>query len=259
MIDHKTNHRQPDSERVAWTGRQEPDLLLQVLAGMEDEVWFADLQGRFTLFNPAARRNFGLALEPPVKIETAASAVEAFHPDGTPRPPGQSPMLRFLRGEAIDSAEEILRLPAIGELRYRQFRLSWVRDRASKPIGVVAVVRDITPLKPFATEGLDLLRRTKGLVDLVQQVVVISRSTDQDASPSPEAMQLTARQCEILGLLAEGLTAPEIARRLFISVETVRTHHRNLLRKLGLHNKAELIRYAVEHKMIKGRRRGDSP
>jgi DNA-binding NarL/FixJ family response regulator len=39
----------------------------------------------------------------------------------------------------------------------------------------------------------------------------------------------------------------EIAQRLVISKETVMTHRRNLMRKLGLRNKAELIRYAIKH------------
>ncbi|MFM2059810.1 MAG: hypothetical protein RLY71_4195 [Pseudomonadota bacterium] len=59
-------------------------------------------------------------------------------------------------------------------------------------------------------------------------------------------MALSARSREVLGLLARGHTAAEVAHRLRISEETVSTHRRNLMRKLGLRNKAELIRYALE-------------
>ncbi|MBK5969155.1 response regulator transcription factor [Thiorhodovibrio litoralis] len=51
------------------------------------------------------------------------------------------------------------------------------------------------------------------------------------------------------GLLAEGLTALEIANPLFISLERVPSHRRNLMRRLGLRNKVELIRLAIEHKI----------
>ncbi|WP_201066803.1 helix-turn-helix domain-containing protein [Thiorhodovibrio winogradskyi] len=50
-------------------------------------------------------------------------------------------------------------------------------------------------------------------------------------------------------MLAEGLTALEIANPLFISLERVPSHRRNLMRRLGLRNKVELIRLAIEHKI----------
>lgn len=56
---------------------------------------------------------------------------------------------------------------------------------------------------------------------------------------------LGAREREVLQLLAEGLTSSEIAQRLHVSTSTVETHRRNLMRKLDLHNVAELTKYAV--------------
>ncbi len=55
---------------------------------------------------------------------------------------------------------------------------------------------------------------------------------------------LTAREREILHLAAQGLTNPEIGRRLAISRRTAETHRANLLRKLGLKGSRELMRYA---------------
>jgi DNA-binding NarL/FixJ family response regulator len=59
--------------------------------------------------------------------------------------------------------------------------------------------------------------------------------------------QLTDRETEILRLIAKGLTYPQIATRLVLSTRTVQNHVRNTLTKLQLHNKAELVRYALEH------------
>jgi DNA-binding NarL/FixJ family response regulator len=59
--------------------------------------------------------------------------------------------------------------------------------------------------------------------------------------------QLTDREREILGLLAKGLRNEDIAAKLFISPQTVQTHVRNLLGKLGVHSKLEAVAFAVRH------------
>jgi len=56
---------------------------------------------------------------------------------------------------------------------------------------------------------------------------------------------LGPREREVLQLLAEGLSSPEIARRLYISHHTVESHRRNIMRKLDLHNVAALTKYAI--------------
>ncbi len=61
---------------------------------------------------------------------------------------------------------------------------------------------------------------------------------------------LTAREHEILTLIAEGLTNREIADRLTLSLSTVQTHYTHILEKLDLHNRAELIKYALRRGLI---------
>ena len=61
---------------------------------------------------------------------------------------------------------------------------------------------------------------------------------------------LTAREREVLQMLAEGKTVKDIARTLELSTYTVDTHKSNLMQKLGLHNMAELILYAVRKGII---------
>jgi DNA-binding CsgD family transcriptional regulator len=56
---------------------------------------------------------------------------------------------------------------------------------------------------------------------------------------------LTAREVEVLQLIAQEYSNPEIAEKLFISIRTVDTHRRNLLEKLGLKNTAGLVKYAI--------------
>lgn len=60
--------------------------------------------------------------------------------------------------------------------------------------------------------------------------------------------KLTKRQIEILALVAQGKTSRQIAEQLFIGVQTVDTHRKNMIRILSLHGKGELLRYALEKK-----------
>ncbi|MBM7771000.1 DNA-binding NarL/FixJ family response regulator [Actinokineospora baliensis] len=61
------------------------------------------------------------------------------------------------------------------------------------------------------------------------------------------APRLSDRETEVLRLVAKGLTARQIADRLYLSHRTVENHVQSTLRKLQLHNRVELARYAIEH------------
>ncbi|MEV7092884.1 response regulator transcription factor [Amycolatopsis sp. NPDC051045] len=69
-----------------------------------------------------------------------------------------------------------------------------------------------------------------------------------DAPPEgAEPPRLTERETDVLRLVAKGLTARQIAERLVLSHRTVENHVQSTLRKLQLHNRVELARYAIEH------------
>jgi DNA-binding NarL/FixJ family response regulator len=70
------------------------------------------------------------------------------------------------------------------------------------------------------------------------------------AVSDPELDQLTAREKEVLRLLARGYAYKEIASRLFISVKTVETHVSSVLRKLQLSNRYELSRWASDRRLV---------
>jgi DNA-binding NarL/FixJ family response regulator len=59
--------------------------------------------------------------------------------------------------------------------------------------------------------------------------------------------RLTEREADVVRLVVEGLTARQIATRLVLSPRTVENHVQNVLRKLHLHSRAALVRYAIEH------------
>src|SRR5262245_41807748 len=62
--------------------------------------------------------------------------------------------------------------------------------------------------------------------------------------------KLTFREREVLQMTAEGLSGNEISEKLFISPRTVESHRANLMRKLGVRNQKELIRYAVQRGVV---------
>ncbi len=68
--------------------------------------------------------------------------------------------------------------------------------------------------------------------------------------PQTSYDRLSRREREILKLLAEGLTVKEIATRLNLSVKTVDVHKYNLMRKIDVHDRAGLIRYAIQKRLI---------
>jgi DNA-binding NarL/FixJ family response regulator len=69
-------------------------------------------------------------------------------------------------------------------------------------------------------------------------------------SATAQVPLITRREKEILTLIAEGLTNPEIAEKLFVSSSTVDSHRKNLLAKLNVKNTASLVKFAMEHALI---------
>jgi DNA-binding NarL/FixJ family response regulator len=102
-------------------------------------------------------------------------------------------------------------------------------------------------------EFLDAVRRTAdgdavftpGLAALV--LGEFRRMAAAPAGDSGDALQLTERETEILRMVATGMSYKQIAARLVLSHRTVQNHVQNTLGKLHLHNRVELVRYAIEH------------
>ena len=73
----------------------------------------------------------------------------------------------------------------------------------------------------------------------------------QQERPRPSRSALTPRETEIMKLLAEGHTVRKIAGMLGLSLKTIEAHKFNLMRKLDIHNKAELVHCAIRKKLLK--------
>jgi DNA-binding NarL/FixJ family response regulator len=85
---------------------------------------------------------------------------------------------------------------------------------------------------------------TPGLAGLV--LGEFRRMADAPAAVEASGEQLTERETEVLKMVAKGMSYKQIAERLVISHRTVQNHVQNTLRKLQMHNRVELTRYAIE-------------
>jgi DNA-binding NarL/FixJ family response regulator len=105
------------------------------------------------------------------------------------------------------------------------------------------------------TEFLDAVRRT-GSGDAVFSPglagLVLGEFRRLASDPAPDNPRLTEREAEILRMVGTGMSYKQIAERLVLSHRTVQNHVQNTLSKLQLHNRVDLVRYAIEHGLDTG-------
>jgi two-component system response regulator NreC len=104
---------------------------------------------------------------------------------------------------------------------------------------LVAAIRDVSRGGSYLSPRM--------LSQLVDDFRTRIKSTDR----LPRFATLTPREKEVLKMLAEGNSVKEVACQLNLSVKTVEAHKFNLMRKLDIHNKAQLVQYAIQKKIIK--------
>ncbi|MCI0634015.1 MAG: response regulator transcription factor [Actinobacteria bacterium] len=121
---------------------------------------------------------------------------------------------------------------------------------------VSVTVLGITPV-----DGAEVLLRTATGPEVLE---ALERTAGPSAHPASEPdgldregitllRTLTQRERRILSYLVDGLTKAEIAERLGVSENTVRTHQQNLHRKLGVHSRLELMRLASGHGLLRSK------
>jgi DNA-binding NarL/FixJ family response regulator len=144
---------------------------------------------------------------------------------------GDNPALRVLVLSASGEHEDVLEAVKSGATGY--LLKSAARDE------LLDAVRRTAAGDPVFTPGL------AGLV-LGEYRRLASDPAPAASSGEPETPRITDRETEVLRLVAKGLSYKQIAERLVISHRTVQNHVQNTLGKLQLHNRVELVRYAIE-------------
>ncbi len=119
-------------------------------------------------------------------------------------------------------------------------------------VGASGYVLKDSPASQLVAAMRDVVRGGSYLSPrMLSQLVDDFRSRIKSANRLPRFATLTAREREVLKMLAEGNSVKEIACDLNLSVKTVEAHKFNLMRKLDIHNKAQLVQYAIQKKIIK--------
>lgn len=116
--------------------------------------------------------------------------------------------------------------------------------REARGDGSSCVVRQTS-----AEELVEMVRRTHAARKTVVGDIAERRWPSEEMLPRKRV--LTAREREVLKLLAEGKTVRSAAGVLGLSIKTVDAHKFNLMRKLGIHNKAELVMWAIQKRVVK--------
>ena len=125
------------------------------------------------------------------------------------------------------------------------------------------IILTMYPQRSFVDEiikiGIDgcLLKNNTGkeLIEAIKRVMNGKSYFDTLKSFTDEKdevfqFKLTKRELEIIKCLADGLSSPQMAEKLFISEHTVRTHRKNILKKTGMASTSQLVRYATEQQFI---------
>ena len=86
--------------------------------------------------------------------------------------------------------------------------------------------------------------------DCPRYEVIKERRPPSNTNRVPETLQLTRREREILQLIGEGHSSPEIAKMLNVNKSTIKSHRRNLMEKLNMHEVASLTREAIRLKLV---------
>ncbi|MGW0561026.1 response regulator [Streptomyces sp. NPDC003016] len=144
---------------------------------------------------------------------------------------GADPSLRVLVLSASGEHADVLEAVKSGATGYLL--------KSAGPDELIDAVRRTAAGDPVFTPGL------AGLV-LGEYRRLASDPAPAASSNEPKVPQLTDRETEVLRLVAKGLSYKQIAERLVISHRTVQNHVQNTLGKLQLHNRVELVRYAIE-------------
>ncbi|MGB0888452.1 MAG: response regulator [Vicingaceae bacterium] len=84
----------------------------------------------------------------------------------------------------------------------------------------------------------------------VTKALLQKQKITPNVTQSPLISELTEREIEIIRAVSQGLSNKEIAEKLFISPRTADTHRTNIMRKLDLHNVAEMVRFAFQNKLV---------
>jgi DNA-binding NarL/FixJ family response regulator len=165
-------------------------------------------------------------------------------------------VLRFLRFNEVDVVVLDINMPVMdGITCARRMKM----EHPEVKIVILTMYAQHTFVEEIIAIGIDgcLLKNNTGkeLVEAIHRVSSGKQYYDRIKSFNSESEEVVAykispREKEIIRLMAEGMTSFDMAEKLFISEHTVRTHRKNILRKLNLKNSSEVVQFAASNGLI---------
>ena len=232
----------------------------RLFEAIRDGVIVADAATqRIVLWNPAATDIFGYS--PSEALD--GMRVEDLVPERF-KAPHRAGMARYSetgRGRYLD-ANKLLDLPAVaksGKLIRVELSLSPVaaKDASGGPY-VLAIVRDITERNRAEEFAAQLLRHLSGEQPVTEPDAALADVSSEPRVSLGEArrsVELTARELEVLGLLASGKTNRQIAQEMLLSLSSVKAHVARVIEKLGVSDRTQAAVRAVELGLLPERQR----
>ncbi len=189
-------------------------------------------------------------------VESAIAQVHALHPDvvlldvhlpgGTVRPGAKEVLQRSADLLAVDAGTPPVRFLALSVSDAAEDVIAVIRSGARGYVTKTISGPDLAAAVHRVAEGDAVFSpRLAGFV-----LDAFGTGAGEVASVDDELDRLSAREREVMRLIARGYAYKEVARELFISVKTVETHVSAVLRKLQLSNRNELTRWAADRRLL---------
>jgi DNA-binding NarL/FixJ family response regulator len=150
----------------------------------------------------------------------------------------------------LDAAMQIAELSPRTKVLILTIHESDQLSRKALDVGVRGYILKSDAAFDLITAVSSLLSNKTFFTPKVAQMVLNAYLGKGPRASEDAPLQITAREREIVQLLAEGKSSKEVASVLDISAKTVETHRSNILRKLHFHSVTELVRYAVRNHIV---------
>ena len=174
----------------------------------------------------------------------ALQKVREVHPDVVLMDIGMPGMSSFEAARLIEKNSPGTRLIFLTMYEDEEYLLQ------SLDVGAAGYVLKDAPAPKLINAVREVHQGRKYLSPQVLGKVVAFRSPLQGSHGQARSSTLTPREREVLKMIAEGNSVKEIASLLGLSIKTVEAHKFNLMRKLKIHNKAQLVTYAIRRKIV---------
>ncbi|MEQ8472103.1 MAG: response regulator transcription factor [Marinoscillum sp.] len=164
--------------------------------------------------------------------------------------------VRYVRNNPVDIVILDINMPVMDGISCARILK---RDFPDVKIIILTMYAQKSFVEEIVKIGIDgcLLKNNTGkeLIDAILRVMGGKQYYDRIGtfnSPEEEVTQykLSEREIEVIKLMSEGLTSSEIAEKLFLSDHTVKTHRKNILKKLNVNNSSQAVQYALSQQLI---------